>query len=237
MEDRSALNFWTIKLLRDNNHDCLSQNLQINFGAVASKLRQLPCRISDKKKTFRFCFIFSEKATAEGICTFPKPSAPWQTAHFLSCPHSCQGTQSSASRDRPCCLTCLLPSRLHLPFSQAPWHKGQSSACTSVTSPCCLADQHHPRQRNIIVFAGREQEQLPAAECPALSWNGAQPFHPLPCSRPPSQLPAFSPFNTHSFSTLPRSHEKFPARGLCSNGFLKKKKIPYSRQINSFFSL
>lgn len=120
----------------------------------------------------------------------------------------------------------LLASRCHLLLPKVPWHKEQSNACASTT------DRHHPRQRNTTVSSGREQEWLQAAECLALSRSRVQPSHPLL----PSQLPTFSPFNTHSFSTRPLNDEKFPARGHGSNGLLKRNAIPYSRRTSSFFS-
>lgn len=85
-------------------------------------------------------------------------------------------------------------------------------------------------------FFWNEQERLWAAECLALCRSRTHPPLPPPLSHPPSQLPTFSPFNTHSLSTQPLSDEKFPARGHGSNGLLKRKAIPYSGWTSSFLS-
>lgn len=100
----------------------------------------------------------------------------------------------------------------------------------------------------ISIIPGRETSEFLLEEsrsssqkqkCPALSWNAAQPFHPLPCSHPPSQLPTFSPFNTHSFFHSSLKIWEIPCQRILFKWVSEKKKkkaIPYSRQTSSFFS-
>lgn len=167
------------------------------------------------------------------IFSWGSPHLPWSVSSVTnspicySLPISPTGPQSLTDGETTLQFgDSLQASRCHLLLPKVPWHKGQSNACASATN------RHHPRQRNTTVSSGREQEWLQAAECLALSRSRVQPSHPLL----PSQLPTFSPFNTHSFSTRPLSDEKFPARGHGSNGLLKRNAIPYSRQTSSFFS-
>lgn len=198
---------------------------------MSSKTKIVVMQSKCKKESLDPVLVdFSQKAITEALCTFPNSLAPGKKDCWLSPPCLSHGT---TELDQWWQTTLQLEddslvSRHHLPLPKVPWYKGQRMPVTVSKIHATWLINIIPRQRNTTVSNGREREQLLTAECPALSPNEAQP------SLPPSQIPAFSPFNAHSFSTLLQSDKKFPARGHCSNGLLKRNAIPCSRQTSSF---